>query len=181
MKHKTITLLLLIIAIFSLTSTAITAQIIQETPSTTLEEQNIENELQTQGSINIITTGPVFQPIQFADVTFIDGPTIKITLMARLLNSRNLYLLPPWIKLNLNDVTFSIKYRFNTQNIPIIKRFAYETKITEDGNMTSYTTKHTVIVSGFTGDFRIERAKPFRLTAAQFSFDGTCNDVIINQ
>ena len=158
----------------------ISAQIIDETPTITTEDQRIEQEYLPQGTINIITTGPVWQPIQFADVTFIDGPTLKITLMARLLNSRNLYLLPPWIKLNLNDLTFSVKYRFNTQNIPVIKRFAYETKINESGNMSTYSEKHTVIVSGFTGDFRITRAKPFRLTPAQFTFSGTCNDVIIN-
>ena len=180
MKNKTISLLLIIISIVTMISTTIPAQIIDETPAITSEEQHIDQEILAQGTINIITTGPVWQPIQFSDVTFIDGPALKITLMARLLNSRNLYLLPPWIKLNLNDLTFSVKYRFNTQNIPIIKRFAYETKINESGNMSIYTEKHTIIVSGFTGFFQIKRAKPFRLTPSQFTFSGTCNDVIIN-
>jgi hypothetical protein len=180
MKNRTVTSLLIIISISALICITSTAQILDKPTSILAENQHIDYEYTPQGTIEVVTTGPVWQPIQFADVTFIDGPILKITLIARLLNSRNLYLLPPWIKLNLKDITFSVKYHFNTQNIPVIKRFTYETKINESGNMSTYTEKHTVIVSGFSGEFRITRAKPFRLTPAQFSFTGTCNDVIIN-
>lgn len=181
MKNKIVTLLITSILILVLISTTVSASTIPEITSITSEEkQQLTSNPTNEGSIQMTTTGPVWQTIQFADVTFIDGPILKITFIARLLNSRNLFFMLPLLTINIKDVAFSVKYRFNTPNVPILKRFSYSTRINESGNMSIYNEKHTVIVSGFDGQFILYRAKPFRLTPAQFGFIGTCDDVIVN-
>ncbi|MBU0497422.1 MAG: hypothetical protein KKC68_09680, partial [Candidatus Thermoplasmatota archaeon] len=169
------------ILFISLVGIAASASITIQTPQ---ENEIIEFQSDTHpttlDTIQITTIGPISQTISFADVTFIDGPTIKITIIARLLSSRNLFFMLPKLKINVNDLTFSIKYRFNTPNIPILKRFTYETTINDGINETTYNLKHTVIVSGFDGQFILQRSKPFRLTPAFFEFTGTCQDVIIS-
>jgi hypothetical protein len=181
MKKNILTLIIINITILSLIGTTAIAAFTPEITSEPSIDQIIpESPSEKIGTIQIDTTGPVWQTIKFADVTFIDGPTIKITLIARLLSSRNLYLMLPKLPININDLTFSVKYRFNTPNIPLLKRFTYETRINENGNVTTYNEKHTIIVSGFDGQFILYRAKPIRLTPATFEFTGTCDDVIVS-
>lgn len=181
MKKNILRLILINITILSLIGTTAMAAFSPEINSEVSTDQIIpESTPENLGAIQIDTTGPVWQTIQFAEVTFIDGPTIKITLIARLLSSRNLYLTLPKLPIKINDLTFSVKYRFNTPNIPLLKRFTYETKIKESGNVTTYNEKHTIIVSGFDGQFILYRAKPIRLTPASYEFTGTCDDVIVS-
>ena len=190
MKKNILRLIFINITILSLIGTTAMAAFSPEINSEVSTDQIIsESTPENLGAIQIDTSGPVWQTIQFAEVTFIDGPTIKITLIARLLSSRNLYLMLPKLPIKINDLTFSVKYRFlihinqhklNTPNTPLLKRFTNETKIKESGNVTTYNEKHTIIVSGFDGQFILYRAKPIRLTPASYEFTGTCDDVIVS-
>jgi hypothetical protein len=125
------------------------------------------------------TVGPSSFLIYAADITLIDGPFLKVSLIEMILGSRNFHFIFPNISINVNDLTFSIKYTVNLNQLPIFKRFFYKTTIIENGNVTSYTKKHTVIVTGFSGEFRLLRTKPFRLYPAHFWFKGTCEEAIV--
>lgn len=127
----------------------------------------------------IKTIGPSSFFIYAADIILIDGPFLKISLIEMILGSRNFHFILPNISINVNDLTFSIKYTRNLNQLPIFKRFFYKTTIVEDGNITSYTQKHTVIVTGFNGEFRLLRTKPLRLYPAHFWFKGTCEEAIV--
>ena len=126
----------------------------------------------------ISTNGPVGSLFTIACIDFIDGDPIKIFFIELMLE-RIPYFLRPYISIKLNDVAFSIKYTRNILQLPLIKRLSYETEIDEDGNVSTYTEKHTLIVTGFTGTFGYYHKKPILLYPAYFSLFGSCDDVIV--
>jgi hypothetical protein len=126
----------------------------------------------------ISTNGPIGSLFSIADINFIDGDPIKILFIELMLETMP-YLLRPYISIRLNDVAFSIKYTRNIPQLPFIKRFSYETEIDEDGNISTYTEKHTLLVTGFTGTFGYFHKKPILLYPAYFSFIGSCEEVIV--
>ena len=142
----------------------------------------LANDKSSQLSINdtqIETTGPLSYIIHVSNVEFIQGPILKIWLMSYILTSTNMHFFLPYIKINVKDLTFLVTYTKNTFNLPLLKRLEYNTSITINGNMTTYTEKHTVIVTEFSGIFYFSRVKPLRLTPAIFGFSGTCNQAVI--
>jgi hypothetical protein len=135
--------------------------------------------LQSNNGTTIKTVGPCSFVISAAEIVLIDGPFLKVTFIEMLLGSRNLHFSFPNVSISVNDLTFSIKYNKNINNLPILNRFYYKTTIEEEGNKTMYTEKHTVIVTGFDGEFRLLRTKPIKLHPAHFWFAGTCEEAII--
>ncbi len=127
----------------------------------------------------IKTVGPSSFFIYATEIILIDGAFLKVSLIEMILGSRNFHFIFPNISINVKDLTFSIKYTRNLNQLPILKRFFYKTTIVENGNVTSYMEKHTVIVTGFEGEFRLLRTKLFRLYPAHFWFEGTCKDAIV--
>jgi hypothetical protein len=127
---------------------------------------------------SISTNGPVGSLFTIADINFIDGDPLKILFIELMLQTIP-YFLRPYVSIRLNDVAFSIKYTRNIPQLPLIKRFSYETEIDEDGNVSTYTGKHTLIVTGFTGTFGYYHKKPIRLFPAYFTFVGSCDEVIV--
>ena len=134
---------------------------------------------QSANGTAIKTVGPCSFVISAAEIVLIDGPFFKVTFIEMLLGSRNLHFSFPNVSISVNDLTFSIKYNKNINHLPILKRFYYKTTIEEQGNKTTYTEKHTIIVTGFDGEFRLLRTKPIRLHPAHFWFAGTCEEAII--
>ncbi len=144
----------------------------------TIPEGFLENEGEGENGTMITTIGPIGSLFAIADINFIDGDPLKILFIELMLQSIP-YFLRSYVSLNLNDVTFSIKYTRNIPQLPLIKRFSYETEIDDDGNVSTYTEKHTLIVTGFTGTFGYYHKKPILLYPAYFTFDGSCDEVIV--
>lgn len=129
--------------------------------------------------IEVKTVGPGSFFINAAEIILIDGHFLTILLIELMLGSRNFHFLFPNISISVKDLAFSIKYTKNLNQLPILKRFFYKTTIVENGNVTFYTEKHTVIVTGFEGEFRLLRTKPIRLYPVHFWFAGTCEEAIV--
>jgi len=126
----------------------------------------------------ISTNGPIGSLFTIAEINFIDGDPVKI-LFIELMLEMIPYFLRSYISIGLNDVAFSIKYTRNILQLPFIKRFSYETEIDEDGNISTFTEKHTIIVTGFTGTFGYFHKRPILLYPAYFSFIGSCEEVMV--
>ena len=139
------------------------------------QNSDIPNENETEISI----FGPLGRLLHVAEVKLIDGPFVKMKLIWFLLNSRNIQLFLPFLTVKVKDLAFSVRYTKNIPQLPLIRKFSYNTVIKENNNETHYNLKHTVIVTGFDGVFSIFRAKPFRFTPAYFWFSGSYDDIII--
>ncbi|MFO7677623.1 MAG: hypothetical protein R6V50_04490 [Thermoplasmatota archaeon] len=127
----------------------------------------------------ISTKGPLSSIFRISDIYFIDGGSpLKLMIIQKLIDNIPQIIIPR-IPIKLDDVTFSIKYTRNIPQLPFLNRFSYETQIDEDGEITVYTEKHTIIVTGFTGTFTFYRKKPILLYPAYFSFYGSCEDYIL--
>jgi len=126
----------------------------------------------------VSTWGPVGSWFTIADIHLIDGDPFKVLLIELMLQSIP-YFIRPYVPLSLENVTFSIKYTRNIPDLPLLNRFSYETGINEDGEITLFTEKHTLIVTGFSGTFGYYHKKPILLYPAYFSFIGTCDEVLV--
>jgi hypothetical protein len=124
------------------------------------------------------TIGPVINLFKIADVKLIDGDPVKIFLIQWILDN-NVPFLRSYIFINVSNITFSIKYTINIPKLPLIKRLIYGTFIQDNGNLSAYTEKHTLIVTGFEGQFGFSRIKPIFLFPAYFVFLGTFDNVIV--
>jgi hypothetical protein len=136
---------------------------------------NIGNE---ENKTLISTFGPLSSFIRITDVYFIQGDTIKLMIIQKLIDNVPPMIIPR-ISIKLENITFSIKYTLNIPQVPLLNRFSYETEIDEDGEITTYNQKHTLILSGFTGTFTFTRKKPILLYPAYISFYGSCDNYII--
>lgn len=126
----------------------------------------------------IKTFGPLSPFIRITDVYFIQGDTIKLMIIQKLIDNAPQMIIPR-ISIKLENITFSIKYTINIPQVPLLTRFSYQTDIDEDGELTTYDQKHTIIVSGFTGTFTFYRKKPLLMFPAYISFYGSCDEYII--
>ena len=185
MKHKVYCIFILTIMLLgSVITTVVPAKehSVHEIENNDLAVTILKNpESSLEDGINgtiISTNGPVGSLFTIADINFIDGDPIKILFIELMLETIP-YFLRPYISIKLNNVAFSIKYTRNIPQLPWIKRFSYETEIDEDGNVSTYTEKHTLIVTGFTGTFGYYHKKPILLYPAYFSFYGSCDNVIV--
>lgn len=129
----------------------------------------------------ISTVGPISPifGILITEISFIEGPFFKVKLIEEILGNIMLHFIFPNISINVEDLTFMVKYTRNIPELPVIKRFFYSTTIMDNGNETLFNTKHTIIVTGFDGQFGLYRTKPLRLYTAHFWFKGSCDEVII--
>jgi hypothetical protein len=135
--------------------------------------------LNNENDTEISTIGPISPLLFVTEIDIIDGPFFKIKLIEEILGNRLFHFIFPNISISVEDFTFIIKYTKDIPQLPILKRFFYSTTIKENGNETSYDTKHTVIVTGFEGKFGLYRTKPIRLYTAHFWFEGSCDEAII--
>ncbi len=127
----------------------------------------------------ISTYGPITPRLEIADIVLIDGPIFKTQVISYLLENRNLQFLLPYITIDIQDLTFSVRYSKTIPDVPIARNFQYSTFIEEDGIYQLYNTSHTVIVTGFDGQFLLTRVKPFRFMPSYFFFAGECDTVLI--
>lgn len=144
-----------------------------------MPEKCLESLLNNENKTEISTVGPISPFLNAAEITLIDGPFLKIALIEMILGTRSYHFIFPNISINVKDLAFSVKYTKNIPQLPILKRFSYVTSIVENENETSFTKKHTVIITGFEGEFRLIRTKPIRLYPAHFWFVGSCEEVIV--
>ena len=144
-----------------------------------IPEKCLESLSNNENKTEISTVGPISPFLNAAEITLIDGPFLKIALIEMILGTRSYHFIFPNISINVKDLAFSVKYTKNIPQLPILKRFSYLTTIKENENETSFTKKHTVIVTGFEGEFRLLRTKPIRLHPAHFWFAGSCEEVIV--
>ena len=144
-----------------------------------IPEKCLESLSNNENKTEISTVGPISPFLNAAEITLIDGPFLKIALIEMILGTRSYHFIFPNISINVKDLAFSVKYTKNIPQLPILKRFSYKTTIKENENETSFTKKHTVIVAGFEGEFRLLRMKPIRLYPAHFWFAGSCEEVIV--
>ena len=135
--------------------------------------------LNNENKTEISTVGPISPLLFVTEISLIDGPFLKIKFIEEILGNRIFHFIFPNISINVEDLTFMVKYTKNIPQLPILKRFFYSTTIKENGNETFFNTKHTVIVTGFEGKFGLYRTKPIRLYTAHFWFDGSCEEIII--
>lgn len=135
--------------------------------------------LNDENKTEISTIGPIFPFLNAAEIILIDGPFLKIALIEMILGTRSYHFIFPNISIKVKDLAFLVKYTKNIPKLPILKRFSYLTTIKENENVTYYSKKHTVMVAGFEGEFRLLRTKPIRLHPAHFWFAGSCEEVIV--
>lgn len=135
--------------------------------------------LNDENKTEISTVGPISPFLNAAEITLIDGPFLKIALIEMILGTRIYHFMFPNISINVKDLAFSVKYTKNIPQLPILKRFSFLTTIKDNENVTSFSKKHTVIVTGFEGAFRLLRTKPIRLYPAHFWFEGSCEEAIV--
>ena len=143
-----------------------------------IPETFLENVVEGENGTMVTTIGPVGPLLNIADINFIDGSPLKVLLMQWMLETR-VFFIRPLVSINVNDITFSIKYTKNIPQLPFLKRFSYGTVINEDGNESVFNEKHTLIVTGFTGKFGFYHMKPIRLYPAYFTFVGHCDEAIV--
>jgi len=126
----------------------------------------------------LATMGPITNFFTISDVNLIDGDPVKIMLIQFILDN-NIPFLRPYVSINVSNITFSIKYTINIPQLPLINRYSYATIIDNNENESYGNVKHTLIVTGFEGEFGFLRMKPIRLFPAYFIFFGTCDEFII--
>jgi len=147
--------------------------------SSTVFESTPVQPVTTDNMTGVATYGPIAPFLGVAEITFIDGPQWKTFIISYLLESRNLHFLIPVLQVDIEDLTFSIRYSMNIPDSPVLRNFAYSTAVAEDENPVFYNESHTVIITGFDGMFLLTRAKPLQFSPANFLFAGVCDDVLI--
>jgi hypothetical protein len=173
MKQKIITILILLM----LTTTSVTlttAQTITSTPNQLIQPTTI------QANETLLTThGPVSPWLTIAQIVIISGPYFKTFLIKLLLASMRAYFLLPAINIEVEDLTFAIRFFRNIPPGEFLNKWAYNTTITQNNETTTYTTKHVLLVSGFTGTFEFNKVDFLTFNPATFKFTGTCDGVLI--
>ncbi|UCF12809.1 MAG: hypothetical protein JSW06_00775 [Thermoplasmatales archaeon] len=135
--------------------------------------------LNDENKTEISTVGPISPLLFVTEISLIDGPFLKVKFIEEILGNRIFHFIFPNISINVKDLTFMIKYTKNIPQLPILKKFFYSTTIKENGNETFFNTKHTIIVTGFEGEFGLYRTKLIKLYTAHFWFDGICEEAIV--
>jgi hypothetical protein len=144
-------------------------------------ESIITTQPRSHNATHIVTGGPIAPFLNIAEVKLIDGPLVKSLLITLILTSRNIHFTLPWLKVHVQNLTFSIRYTKNIPDLPLIRRYSFGTMYKQNDNDTYSVVNvhHTVIVTGFTGKFSFTRAKPIRMFPAYFHFKGSFDEVII--
>jgi hypothetical protein len=177
MNKKSVTIFI----IFILTTTMFSSITCAESTQQPLTTQQINSPpiATFTNDTHLTSMGPVTPWLNVDNIVIISGPYFKTFIIRLILVSLKAYFLIPDISIPINDLTFAIRYNWNIPPSPFLQRWSYNTTITNNGNTTTYTNRHVLLVSGFDGTFGFNRADILNMMPAQFRFEGTCDGVLV--
>ena len=185
MKKKLIGIIIIGIILTSGFGSAVAAE---KNLSKAIEENSVINEITSScydtiinfdNETQISTNGPIAPMLNVAEIIILDGPFIKTFVIRFILSSLRAYFLLPNISFNVKDMTFVVKYRRTVPNLPFINRFSYNTTVNDNGNENTYNKRHILFVSNFDGKFGFSRMSLLGLMPPKFSFNGTCDGLLV--
>ena len=138
-----------------------------------IRENYDEEELNKNETI-VVTMGPLL----FFKLDILDGNPSEIQQIERILNSKILQFIIPYLEINVTDLEITVSYE---KKIPsnLSKRYGYITGLSDDKNITIYNGTNRVYIKGLEGQFFYSKGLPFLLIPCYFMLWGTYEEIVV--